>query len=46
MQRYLAPLVVMSTDKAFWQANDRRQDRRQVVIEEDQDGDPGLRTSP
>ena len=46
MQRYLAPLVVMSTNKASWQVNGRRQDRRQVVIEEDQDGDPGLRTSP
>ena len=40
----------MNTDKASWQANDRRQDRRQVVIEvvkaEDQDGDPGPHTSP
>ena len=46
MRRHLAPLVVMNTDKASWQANDRRRDRNQVVIEEDQDGDPGLRTSP
>ena len=30
----------MTTDKASWQANDSRQDRNQVVIEEDQDGDP------
>ena len=40
----------MDTDKASWQANDRRWDRKQVVIEvvkeEDQDGNPGLRTSP
>ena len=50
MQRYLAPLVSMSTDKASWQMNDKRGSRRQVVIEvvkeEDQDGDPGLHTSP
>ena len=39
-QRYLAPLVSMDTDKASWQVNDKRRDRRQVVIEEDQDGDP------
>ena len=45
MRRHLAPLVVMSTDKASWQANDMRRERKQVVIEEDQDGDPGLRTS-
>ena len=30
----------MTTDKASWQANDRRQDRKEVVIEEDQDSDP------
>ena len=46
MRRHLAPLVVMGTDKASWQANDMRQERKRVVIEEDQDGDPGLRTSP
>ena len=27
--RHLAPLVVMDTDKAFWQANDRRRVRKQ-----------------
>ena len=36
----MAPLVSMDTDKASWQVNDKRRDRRQVVIEEDQDGDP------
>ena len=36
----------MNTNKASWQANDNRQVRNLVVIEEDQDGDPGLRTSP
>ena len=46
VRRHLAPLVVMGTDKASWQANDMRQERKRVVIEEDQDGDPGLRTSP
>ena len=46
VRRHLAPLVVMDTDKASWRANERRRDRMQVVIEEDQDGDPGLRTSP
>ena len=45
MRRHLAPLVVLDTNKALWQADDRRRDRRQVVIEEDQDGDPGLCTS-
>ena len=46
VRRHLTLLVVMSTDKASWQADDRRRDMSQVVIEEDQDGDPGLRTSP
>ena len=50
MCRHLAPLVVMDTDKASWQVNERRQGRMRVVIEvvkeEDQDGNPGLRTSP
>ena len=40
----------MDTDKASWQANGQKVNREQVVIEvvneEDQDGDPGLRTSP
>ena len=39
MRRYLAPLVSMNTDKASWQVNDKRRDKKQVVIEEDQDGD-------
>ena len=34
------------TDKASWQVNDKRRDGMQVVIEEDQDGNPGLHTSP
>ena len=42
----LGSLVVIDTNKASWQANYRRRDMRQVVIEEDQDGDPGLHTSP
>ena len=46
MRRHLTPLVVLNTDKASWQANDRKQDEKTVVIEEDQDGDPGLHTSP
>ena len=40
MRRYLAPLVVIDTDKASWQVNERRRDRMLVVIEEDQDDDP------
>ena len=40
------PLVVVDTDKASWQADDRRRVWKIVVIEEDQDGDPGLHTSP
>ena len=44
MRRHLTPLVVMDTDKASWQANDRDEIQKIVVIEvvkeEDQDGDP------
>ena len=40
VRRHLAPLVVTSTDKASWQVNDRGRERKRVVIEEDQDGDP------
>ena len=40
VRRHLARLVVIDTNKASWQANERRRDRMRVVIEEDQDGDP------
>ena len=46
----MAPLVVMNTNKASWQANGKREEVERVLIEvvkeEDQDGDPGPRTSP
>ena len=45
VRRHLAPLVVMDADKASWQANERRRVWKIVVIEEDQDGNPGLHTS-
>ena len=44
--KVLGSLCEYDTNKASWQANDKRQERIQVVIEEDQDGDPGLCTSP
>ena len=40
VRRHLAPLVVMDTDKASWQVNERRRMGKIVVIEEDQDSDP------
>ena len=40
VRRHLAPLVVMDTDKASWQANERGRVWKAVVIEEDQDSDP------
>ena len=46
VRRHLAPLVVVNTDKASWQANDRRRVRNRSDLKKTKMAILGLRTSP